>query len=277
MDVLIPGEGWEVASAGHPSTDGPTADAAGEVFFTDSKSKRIDKIGVDGAESAFVENCPATSGLGFGLDGKLYACQNGTKRIVSYDPDGKETVVAEDADCNDLAVTHQGEIYFTDHKNKRVWFINANHEKRLVDEGIGFPNGLRLTPDQSLLLVDDTTGQFVYSFQIQPDGSLTNRQKFYHLHLADGSVRSGADGMAMDTLGRLYVTTELGLQMCDQAGRVTGIIPKPQRTGLSNVTFGGPNFDELYVTCGDKVFKRKTKAKGILGFQDPIKPPPPKL
>ena len=66
-------------------------------------------------------------------------------------------------------------------------------------------------------------------------------------------------------------------QVCDQAGRVNGIIPKPQRAGLSNITFGGPDLSELYVTCGDKVFKRKTKAKGVLGFQDPFRPPPPKL
>ncbi len=277
MDILIPGECWQVVSSGHASTDGPTANAAGEVFFTDPKNGRIQKIGLDGSVSVFVDHCPATSGLGFGRDGKLYACQSGKKRIVSYDDQGKETVLAEDADCNDLAVTHGGGIYFTDHHNHRVWFINPSGEKKIVDEGIAFPNGIRLTPDQSLLLVSDTLGQFVYSFQIQPDGSLTNKQKYFHLHLVDGSLRSAADGMAMDILGRLYVTTEMGLQICDQAGRVNEIIPKPQRAGLSNVTFGGADFDELYVTCGDKVFRRKTKAKGIFGFQPPIKPPAPKL
>jgi gluconolactonase len=277
MDVLIPGEGWQVASAGHPSTDGPTFDAAGDVYFTDSKNKHIDKIAADGTESVFVDNCPSTSGLGFGPDGRLYACQRGTKRIVSYDADGKESVVAGNAECNDLAVTHDGGIYFTDDKDKQVWYITPAHEKKLVDEGITFPNGIRLTPDQSLLLVDDTRGQFVYSFQIQPDGSLAYRQRFFHLHLADGSVQSAADGMAVDTLGRLYVTTELGIQICDQAGRVNGIIPKPQRAGLSNITFGGPDLSELFVTCGDKVFKRKTKARGVLGFQPPFRPPPPKL
>jgi gluconolactonase len=67
------------------------------------------------------------------------------------------------------------------------------------------------------------------------------------------------------------------LQICDQAGRVIAIVPKPQRVWLSNVCFGGPNFDELFVTCGDSVYKRKTMAKGVLNFQPPIKPAAPRL
>jgi sugar lactone lactonase YvrE len=158
-----------------------------------------------------------------------------------------------------------------------VWLIDAQRNKRVVDTGITFPNGIRLSPDQTLLYVDDTRGQFVYSFQVQPDGSLADKQRYYYLHLADGSIQSAADGMTVDTQGRLYVTTELGLQICDQAGRVTGIISKPQNQWLANVVFGGPAFDTLYVTCADKVFKRKTKAKGMVSFQTPFRPPTPRL
>ena len=77
--------------------------------------------------------------------------------------------------------------------------------------------------------------------------------------------------------GTLYVTTSLGLQFCDQAGRVNGIIAKPQNKWLSNAVFGGADFSELYVTCGDKVYKRKTKQKGVLSYQTPIKPRAPGL
>jgi sugar lactone lactonase YvrE len=213
----------------------------------------------------------------FGPDGKLYACQNGKKRIVAYDTEGKETVLTEGIESNDLAVTSNGGMYVSDPSNKQVWFINRKGEKQIVDTGITRPNGVVLSPDQSLLLVADTAGQFVYSFQIQPDGSLAYKQPYFHLHLADGATQSGADGMTVDTQGNLYVTTQVGLQVCDQAGRVNGIISKPQRAWLSNVVVGGPNLDELYVTCNDKVYKRKTKAKGVLSFQQPIQPPTPKL
>ncbi len=171
----------------------------------------------------------------------------------------------------------QGRLYVTDPGNRRVWRVEPNGEKHVVDEGLRFPNGVQLSPDQSLLYVADTQGQFVWSYQIADDGSLHYKQRYYHLHLVDGSTQSGADGMTVDRDGRLYVTTEMGVQFCDQAGRVNGILRKPQNAWLSNVAFGGPNFDELYVTCGDKVYKRKTRVKGVESGQAPIKPAPPRL
>jgi sugar lactone lactonase YvrE/enterochelin esterase-like enzyme len=275
--ILLPGEGWQLVSAGHKFTEGPAANAQGEVFFTDIPNNRIHKIGLDGKVTLFAEDTGAANGLMFGPDGKLYACANGKKRIVAYDASGQETIVAEDIESNDLAVTHHGDIYVSDIANKKVWLINKQGEKRVVDTGIQQPNGVLLSPDQSLLYVADTKGQFIYSFQIQPDGALAWKQRYFHLHVVDGSTQSNADGMTVDRQGRLYVATEMGLQICDQAGRVNAILPKPQNKWLANAVFGGPNFDELYVTCGDKVYKRKTAVKGVLSFQEPIKPPAPRL
>ena len=146
-----------------------------------------------------------------------------------------------------------------------------------MDEGITFPNGVRLSPDQSLLYVADMKGQFVWSYQIAADGSLAYRQKYYHLHLADGATGSNADGMTLDTKGWLYVATELGIQICDQAGRVNGIIRKPQNQWLQHVAFGGPNFDILYAFNTDRVYRRQTQAHGVLSAQPPIKPAAPRL
>jgi sugar lactone lactonase YvrE len=74
----------------------------------------------------------------------------------------------------------------------------------------------------------------------------------------------------------LYVATRLGLQVCDQAGRVNCIIPTPNGK-VSNLCFGGENFDTIFATCGDRVYQRKVKVKGAHGFQQPIKPAPPRL
>lgn len=277
MDILIPGEEWQMVAEGCKFTEGPAANAQGEVFFTDIPNNRIHKIGLDGKVTVFKEDTGGANGLMFGPNGKLYACQNGRKRIAAYDSDGKEEVIAEDIESNDLAVAHNGNIYFTDPRNKKVWLLNDKREKRVVDEGINSPNGLRLSPDQSLLYVADTRGQFVYSFQIQPDGLLAHKQRYYYLHLVDGSTQSGADGMTVDAQGRLYVTTEMGIQICDQAGRVNGIISKPQNKWLANAVFGGRGLDTLFVTCSDKVYKRKTKVTGVLSFRAPTQPPPPRL
>jgi sugar lactone lactonase YvrE/enterochelin esterase-like enzyme len=274
-NLLISGEGWQDAGAGHQAAGSLAANATGEVFF--AAESRIYKIGLDGKASVFAENCPETRGLGFGPDGKLYACQTANKRLVSYDSSGTETTVAAEAAFHDLAVSHSGSIYAADPSDKKVWLISPDGKKTAIDDGIDAPSGIQLTPDQSLLLVADRTGQFIYSFQIQPDGAPAFKQRYFYLHLVDGEMGSGADGMAADSAGNLYVATSMGIQVCDQAGRVNDIISKPRRGELSGVAFGGPDFDELYVTCGETVYKRKLQVKGAVSFRQPIKPPAPHL
>jgi sugar lactone lactonase YvrE len=158
----------------------------------------------------------------------------------------------------------------------KIWYISPKGEKRVVDTGLKFSNGITVSPDQSLLYVSDTKSHWVYSYRIQPDGSLAFKQRYYHLHVPDSADDSGADGMRVDQGGRLYVATRLGIQVCDQAGRVQCIIPTPNGK-LANLCFGGENRDTLFATCGDRVYKRKVKVKGAAAFLPPIKPAPPRL
>ena len=72
--------------------------------------------------------------------------------------------------------------------------------------------------------------------------------------------------MTVDDIGRLYVATHAGLQMFDPTGRPCGAISKPQTKFLSNVKFGGPNFDTVYVTSTDRIYKRKLNTKGTPHF-----------
>ncbi len=145
-----------------------------------------------------------------------------------------------------------------------------------MDAGLKFANGVCLSPDQSLLYVADTRTHWVYSYQVRPDGTLANKQRYYHLHVPDTADDSGADGMRVDRDGRLYVATRMGIQVCDQAGRVNCIIPTPNGR-IANLCFGGEHFDTLFATCGDRVYQRKVKVRGANAFQAPVKPAPPRL
>lgn len=276
-NVLLPDEGWQLVSEGHRFTEGLTTNAKGEVFFVDIPGERIFKVGLDGRVSVFKEQSGRVSGLRFGPDGRLYAAQGATNRIVAYDEYGKETVIAEDVPSTDLAIDHKGRIYVTDFQNRKIWLITPDGRKQVVDEGLRRPNGITLSPDQTQLYVADSGAQFVYAWSIQPDGTLANKQPFFHLHLVEGAVDSAADGITVDRNGSLYVTSRIGLQVADQAGKVNSIVSKPQPGPLSNVCFGGPAFDELYVTIGDKVYKRKVRQKGLLTFEAPVTPAPPRL
>jgi sugar lactone lactonase YvrE/enterochelin esterase-like enzyme len=276
MQLLIPGEEWQLVSEGHKFTEGPIANRKGEVFFSDIPNNRIHKVGLDGKVTVFAENTGGANGLAFDPSGKLHACANTKKQIVSYDDEGHEKVVLEDAPANDFVALPKGG-YYTDPGNQKVWHLNDQGERKLVDTGLGFANGVTVSPDQSLLYVADSRARFVYSYQIQPDGSLVNKSPYFHLHIPDGATGSGADGIKVDAAGWLYVATSLGVQICDQAGRVNAIISKPQRGPLANIAFGGEKLNELYATCGDKVYKRKVRAKGVYSFEPPIKPAPPRL
>ncbi|MGH9308124.1 MAG: SMP-30/gluconolactonase/LRE family protein [Vicinamibacterales bacterium] len=275
--VLIPGEEWQVVSTGHRATDGPAVNARGEMFFTETPNSRIHKAGLDGKVTMFAENTNRGNGMMFGPDGRLYVGATATKQIVAYDPSGRMTVLVEDVASNDLAVNVKGDMYFTDTPGKKVWFLPKGGKARVVDEGIENPNGVLFSPDQTLLYVSDYVGQLSWVFQIQPDGSLAHKQRYFYLHMPDAATRSSADGMAVDADGRVYIATSLGVQVFDQIGKCHAIIPAPQPGALSNVEFGGANMDEMYVTNGDKVFKRKTKVKGVVSFRAPIKPAPPRL
>jgi sugar lactone lactonase YvrE len=158
----------------------------------------------------------------------------------------------------------------------KIWYINPKGEKSVVDTGLKFSNGVTLSPDQSLLYVDDSRSHWVYSYQIQPDGTLKYKQKYYHLHMHDSADDSGADGMRTDRDGRLYVATRMGLQVCDQAGRVNCIIPTPNGK-LANLCFGGEKFDTIFAACGDKIYSRKVNVTGAQGWDKPNKPANPRL
>ena len=281
--ILIPGEDWKLVAEGLKFTEGPAVNAKGEVFYNEVPSAATYKIGADGKPVVFIKDTKKNDGQAFGPDGRLFSAANGAEHIVATTPDGKTTVIAEGFKGNDLVVLNNGNIYVTNPNwtgvntdTSKIWLITPKGEKKVVDTGLKFSNGICASPDQTLLYVADSKSHWVYSYQIQPDGTLAHKQKYFHLHMPDTADDSGADGLRTDRDGRLYVATRMGLQVCDQAGRVTCIIPTPNGK-VANLTFGGPEFDTMYAMCGDKVYSRKVRVKGTNNYAAPIVPKAPGL
>jgi gluconolactonase len=279
-EILVPGEEWTLVSEGYRFTEGPAANAKGEVFFNDIPNNTTYKVGLDGRVVPFATDTKAANGQAFGPDGRLYAVAGGAGQVVARDTGGNATVITDGIKGNDLVVRHDGSLYVTNpgsgNEPSKVWYVSPQGEKREVDSGLKFSNGVTLSPDQSLLYVAESRSHWVYSYQVRPDGSLGFKQKYYHLHVPDTADDSGADGLRVDRDGRLYVATRMGIQVCDQAGRVNAIIPTPNGK-VSNLCFGGESFDMLFATCGDRVYKRKVRVKGANAFQPPVKPAAPRL
>jgi len=272
--ILDASRDWEFVSQDCKARWGLAPDAKGDVFFAerkenrfvDSRKNRIERISSGGTISTFMPNGDGLYGMMFGPDSLLYACNENAKQIVGISPDRHRSVLSEGVDCRDLAVDKAGGIYFTDLDDSKVWYIDPKGNKRVVNDTIAEPTGIHLSPDQSLLYVADFMHRWVWSFQVRADGSLDNPQLFFRLEFDDSGYQSEASGITVDSLGYLYVTTNLGIQICDEEGRVQLIINSPTRSSPAGIAFGGPDYQDLYVVSsvgGGQIFKRHLLRKGF--------------
>jgi gluconolactonase len=274
--ILDPAHDWELVSEGNRASGGLAVDHDGNVYFTDVPTGRVHKIEHGTRKVTVFRDGVAANTIAIGGDGRLFAGDIERKGIVAYPPLGAPVVVTSDVEPGGLVVGAGGEIWVSEARSKSVAFVNAGGDKRIVREGFESPTGMALSPDHSRLAVADSGTRWVWSFLVTADGSLAQGEPFYFLETGDESSESGAAGMTVDTDGYLYVATDLGVQVCDQPGRVTAIISKPEPSPLRSIVFGGPSFDTLYVTSGDKVFRRMVRRRGLAPGQV-VKPPPPQL
>ncbi|MBS1598726.1 MAG: SMP-30/gluconolactonase/LRE family protein [Bacteroidetes bacterium] len=279
-NIFIPGEEWELVGEGYKFTEGTAANAAGEVFYQDIPNSKTYKVGLDGKLTVLDLNAKRASGTSFGPDGNRYVVAGETKQILSYDKNQKEKIIADSISGNDLIVTNNGNVYVTApdgvSKPSKLYLIKPGGEKIVVDEGLKFANGVALSPDQTQLFVTESATHWVWVYRIQADGTLTAKQRFGWLHVPDTDENAWSDGLKADTAGRLYVTSRLGIQILDPLGRVNSIMPVPSGQA-SNCCFGGIDFNILYVSCGDKVYRRKLKTAGANSFSKSYKSATPRL
>lgn len=253
-------------------TEGPAADAQGNVYFTDQPNDRIMKWSVDGKLSTFLKPSGRSNGLYFTKDGTLLACADEKNELWAIGPDGKHEVLVDQFEGkllngpNDLWVRPDGGIYFTDPFYKRdywnrgeieqdgrcVYFLDKTRKqlKRVVDS-LTQPNGIIGTPDGKTLYVADISGRKTYSFRIQPDGSLTDKRLF---------CEPGSDGMTIDEKGNVYLTGR-GVLIFNPAGEKIGKIDVPEGW-TANVCFGGADFQTLFITASKGLYSIKMQVKG---------------
>jgi gluconolactonase len=304
MGMLIPGEDWELVGEGYGFTEGTAADAAGNVYFQDIPASKTYRVAADGGKPELVSgSAERASGTCFGADGSRYEVAGATKQVIRYAGSGASgsgggaasgsggsvgsggggsgaRVIANTISGNDLIVTRNGDVYVTapdgSERPGKIFLIRPGGQPVAVDSGLRFVNGLCMTPDQTQLYAAESASHWIWVYTILPDGTLANKQRFGWLHVPDDKDNAWPDGLKCDRMGLVYVTTNMGIQVLDQLGRVNAIIPVP--TGQpSNLCFGGKDFDVLYVSSRDKVWRRRLKARGCNPFEAPVRPPQPHL
>jgi len=274
-EILIPGENWEVAWEGKTAPERLIANKKGEVFVSDkSKTHKLVSPGK-------LEEVSIASIYSVGPEERFYGLVPSEQKLVAYGKDGKVATITDGIRGAHLTVLANGNMYVAENTaqpegENTIWLVRPDGSKQALDKAKTLWGGLTVSTDQTLLYANDARSHWVYSYQIQPEGTLAHKQRYYWLHKPDTADDAGAAGMQVDTAGRLYVATRMGLQVCDQAGRVNVILPTPDGA-VQQLAFGGEALDTVYALSVNKVYKRLLKAKGALSFDAPSKPAAPHL
>jgi gluconolactonase len=274
-DILIPEEKWQMVAQGFKDIHGASCDASGQVFFADTANNRIQRIDLDGNVKEFVADAGQANGLSVGADGKLYAVSSQTGRITSYDSAGVGSAVLEGIHGHSILAMPGGGLYVTSNSDKpgesgMVWFVKDGR-KTLVDSGLKKATGLAYRPDQWLLSVADGGSKWAYSYQMNADGGLVNKERFFWLHVPDWQDDAGAESICYAKEGQMFVGTFAGVQVCADDGPTQVILPVPDRSRVTEVCLGGRDMDTLFAFCGDKIWKRKLKVHAVGAFTPWVK------
>ena len=252
---------------GFKFTEGPAADAKGNIFFTDIPNNRIHKWSPEGALSTFRDNSGGANGLKFDKFGNLLACEGGNRRLTSIDPQGRVTVLADKYENkrlnspNDLWIDPRGGVYFTDPRygarddmeqdGEHVYYLAPDRKTLLrVISDMTRPNGIVGTPDGKLLYVADHGANKTFVYTVNPDGTLSGKKLF---------APEGFDGMALDAEGNVYMAGS-GVSVHSPAGEKIETIKVPEQT--SNVCFGGSDRRTLFIAAGTSLYAMHRRVKG---------------
>jgi gluconolactonase len=275
-------------------TEGPTVDAAGNVFFTDQANNRIMRLSSDGKLSTFRQPANYANGLVFDREWRLIACESGDApagtppRVtrtnltsgqieVLADKFGGKPLVAP----NDVTFDSKGRIYFSDKPATKtgdggVYRIDLDRTitRILAPPEVEVPNGLIISPDDKTLYVVEANqaekGARVIRAYDLADGAPRNMRIFHNFYPG----RSG-DGMAIDVNGNLYVAaglhrrrgtsetldTKPGVHVFAPTGELLRFIPISEDL-VTNCAFGGKDMKTLYVTAGKTLFKIQNDIEG---------------
>lgn len=280
--VVAAGTPIVLIKEGFQGTEGPIALPDGSVAFTEGQLNQITRIAPDNSTSPYLQNSGGANGLAFNAGGELIAVVTTKPGIAVLAPAGKARVLVDQFEGtplnrpNDLVVDKKGGVYFTDPGARpepgkpapktAVYYLPAQGKLKRLATDVERPNGIQLSPDEKTLYVANTFGDHILAYDIKNDGSVGKRRNFARLAgvtQTETGITSGADGLAVDANGRLYVASAAGVQVFDSKGAALGTIPLPKAP--QNLAFAGESKKTLYVVGRGAAYKFAVLTPGFAG------------
>jgi gluconolactonase len=284
--VVAAGARVHVIKDGFNGSEGTIPLQDGSVIFSETTANRTIRIDKDDTVSVFLENTNGSNGMSFDKSGRLFVTQVpfGTGGIAILYPASAKKTLVDNYDgkpfgrANDLTVAGNGGVYFTDSANAQpmpaggvplppaAYYLAPGATKATqVVTGVAFPNGIVLSGDEKTLYLNNTNGEYMLAFDVRPDGSLSNRRNLAKYEgvtpNAAGVPISGADGLTLDSEGRLYAACANGVQVFSPQGAHLGTIPMPRPP--QNLSFAGADKRTLYVVGRGVASKVPMIARGL--------------
>ena len=250
--VVAAGQQWKEAwMVDGNNADGIIATKDGDLLIAQNDKSAVIKLNRAGETSVAYSGTNTGGSLAMNSKGALFVANRGLNPSIEQLAPKRKTLAnkyqGDPLDClggvlNDIAADSKGGVYFT---NGVVFYADAKGEVTRYGENLG-TNGILLSPDEKRLFV--TNGPTLAVFDVQKDGSLTNQREFTKWE------NGGGDGSTFDSAGRLYVTTNPGIQVIAPDGKHLGMIPTPR--GTITVTFGGRDRKTLYAVARDNALNK---------------------
>jgi gluconolactonase len=250
------------------------------LLFSDNANSKRHKWTADKGVELYKEGTNDANGMTRDPQGRLLACEHATRRVTREELDGSITVVANNYRGfalnrpNDICVKSDGAIYFTDPITMRVdteldfagvYRVSPDLARvNLVVRDFVLPNGIALSPDESILYVNDSLRMHIraFTFDTFNNTGLLNLASDRVFCQMGGSLPGAPDGMKADSEGNVWCTGPGGIWIIDPAGRHLGTILAGDKH-ITNFCFGGDDLTTLFVTGLWEFGRVEVKVRGL--------------
>ncbi len=240
----------------------------GKILFSDIPANKVYQWTEEDGSSVFLEPSGNSNGLALDSQGRLLLAQHGKRQVAVLLENNSDSTLAGEYEGkrlnspNDITVRSDDAFYFTDPPYginpadselgySGIYLYTASGELRLMDKSLNRPNGIVLSPDESILYVSDSEARKIYTWETDGD-TILNKTLF-----ASMAPSGNADGMKADGNGFLYATGPGGVWVYHPDGTFIRTIPVPGQ--VTNCGWGAKEDTVLFVTTGNYLFKITNK------------------